>query len=29
MSDEIIARVSERWADYGLPGSGQPIWRRD
>jgi 4-hydroxy-3-polyprenylbenzoate decarboxylase len=29
MSDEIIARVSERWAEYGLPGSGTPIWRRD
>jgi 4-hydroxy-3-polyprenylbenzoate decarboxylase len=27
MSEEIIARVSERWADYGLPGSGQPNWK--
>jgi 4-hydroxy-3-polyprenylbenzoate decarboxylase len=27
MSDEIIARVTERWADYGLPGSGRPIWK--
>jgi 4-hydroxy-3-polyprenylbenzoate decarboxylase len=27
MSDEIIARVSARWADYGLPGSGKPIWK--
>ena len=23
----IVARVTERWADYGLPGSGKPIWR--
>ena len=27
MSDEIVARVSARWADYGLPGSGKPIWK--
>jgi 4-hydroxy-3-polyprenylbenzoate decarboxylase len=27
MSDEIIERVSARWADYGLPGSGKPIWK--
>jgi 4-hydroxy-3-polyprenylbenzoate decarboxylase len=27
MSDEIIARVTSRWADYGLPGSGTPIWK--
>ena len=27
MSDDIIERVSARWADYGLPGSGKPIWR--
>ena len=27
MSDEIIERVTARWADYGLPGSGKPIWR--
>jgi 4-hydroxy-3-polyprenylbenzoate decarboxylase len=26
MSDDIIERVTARWADYGLPGSGQPIW---
>jgi len=27
MSDEIVARVTERWADYGLPGTGKPIWK--
>ena len=27
MSDKVIADVSEKWADYGLPGSGKPIWR--
>jgi 4-hydroxy-3-polyprenylbenzoate decarboxylase len=27
MSDDIIDRVTERWAEYGLPGSGQPIWK--
>jgi 4-hydroxy-3-polyprenylbenzoate decarboxylase len=27
MTDDIIARVTERWADYGLPGSGKPIWK--
>jgi 4-hydroxy-3-polyprenylbenzoate decarboxylase len=27
MSDEIIATVTERWADYDLPGSGKPIWK--
>jgi 4-hydroxy-3-polyprenylbenzoate decarboxylase len=27
MSDEIIERVTQRWADYGLPGSGRPIWK--
>jgi 4-hydroxy-3-polyprenylbenzoate decarboxylase len=29
MTDDVIARVTERWADYGLPGSGKPIWRRN
>jgi 4-hydroxy-3-polyprenylbenzoate decarboxylase len=28
MSDDIITRVTERWADYGLPGSGRPIWKQ-
>jgi 4-hydroxy-3-polyprenylbenzoate decarboxylase len=27
MSDDIIERVTSRWADYGLPGSGKPIWK--
>jgi 4-hydroxy-3-polyprenylbenzoate decarboxylase len=27
MSDEIIERVTARWPDYGLPGSGKPIWK--
>ncbi len=27
MADDIITRVTERWADYGLPGSGRPIWK--
>ena len=27
MAEDIVARVSERWPNYGLPGSGKPIWR--
>ena len=27
MADEIIAEVTKKWADYGLPGSGRPIWK--
>ena len=27
MSDEIIDTVSRKWADYGLPGAGKPIWK--
>ena len=27
MTDEIIADVTRKWADYGLPGSGKPIWK--
>ncbi|MGC2412212.1 MAG: UbiD family decarboxylase [Stellaceae bacterium] len=27
MTDEIIAAVTRKWADYGLPGSGKPIWK--
>ena len=27
MDNEIIARVTEKWASYGLPGSGRPIWK--
>jgi 4-hydroxy-3-polyprenylbenzoate decarboxylase len=27
MADDIIAEVTRKWADYGLPGSGKPIWK--
>jgi len=27
MSDDIIEQVTKRWSDYGLPGSGAPIWK--
>jgi 4-hydroxy-3-polyprenylbenzoate decarboxylase len=27
MDDDVIAKVAERWAEYGLPGSGKPIWK--
>ena len=27
MSDEIVEQVTARWTDYGLPGSGKPIWK--
>ena len=27
MSDDMVEQVSKRWAEYGLPGSGKPIWR--
>ena len=27
MADDIIDLVSEKWAGYGLPGSGRPIWK--
>ncbi|MBB4266714.1 UbiD family decarboxylase [Roseospira visakhapatnamensis] len=27
MADDIIDQVNRRWGDYGLPGSGTPIWR--
>jgi 4-hydroxy-3-polyprenylbenzoate decarboxylase len=27
MRDDIIAQVTARWSDYGLPGSGKPIWK--
>jgi 4-hydroxy-3-polyprenylbenzoate decarboxylase len=27
MSDDVIAEVTRKWAEYGLPGSGTPIWR--
>jgi 4-hydroxy-3-polyprenylbenzoate decarboxylase len=27
MDEDVIAKVTERWAEYGLPGSGKPIWK--
>ena len=27
MSDDIIETVSRKWSEYGLPGSGKPIWK--
>jgi 4-hydroxy-3-polyprenylbenzoate decarboxylase len=27
MTDEVIADVTRKWASYGLPGSGKPIWK--
>jgi len=27
MSDDVIEEVSRKWARYGLPGAGKPIWR--
>ncbi|MSP82633.1 MAG: UbiD family decarboxylase [Alphaproteobacteria bacterium] len=27
MSEDVIARVTERWSSLGLPGAGKPIWR--
>jgi 4-hydroxy-3-polyprenylbenzoate decarboxylase len=27
MTDEMIAEVTSKWASYGLPGSGRPIWK--
>jgi 4-hydroxy-3-polyprenylbenzoate decarboxylase len=27
MSDRVIEEVTRKWADYGLPGSGKPIWK--
>lgn len=29
MADEIVDRVTSRWQEYGLPGGGRPIWKRD
>jgi 4-hydroxy-3-polyprenylbenzoate decarboxylase len=28
MDEAIVELVSRRWAEYGLPGEGLPIWRR-
>ncbi len=27
MSRDIVEKVNERWAEYGLPGSGKSIWK--
>ncbi len=27
MSDDVIDEVTKKWASYGLPGSGKPIWK--
>ena len=27
MTDDVIETVTRKWSDYGLPGSGKPIWR--
>lgn len=27
MADDIVAEVTRKWAEYGLPGSGRPIWK--
>ena len=26
MTEDVIARVTEKWAAYGLPGTGTSIW---
>jgi 4-hydroxy-3-polyprenylbenzoate decarboxylase len=27
MSEAVIDEVTRKWASYGLPGSGRPIWK--
>ncbi len=27
MADDIVEQVTRRWGEYGLPGSGKPIWK--
>ena len=27
MADDVVARVTDKWSRYGLPGSGKPIWK--
>jgi 4-hydroxy-3-polyprenylbenzoate decarboxylase len=27
MAENVIEEVTRKWPDYGLPGSGKPIWR--
>jgi 4-hydroxy-3-polyprenylbenzoate decarboxylase len=28
MDQGMVDEVSRKWASYGLPGSGKPIWRK-
>ncbi|MDP6345809.1 MAG: UbiD family decarboxylase [Alphaproteobacteria bacterium] len=28
MDDEVVELVSRKWADYGLPGDGAPVWTK-
>jgi 4-hydroxy-3-polyprenylbenzoate decarboxylase len=28
MTEGIVAEVTQKWASYGLPGSGKPIWKQ-
>ncbi len=27
MAEEVVSQVTDRWKEYGLPGSGNPIWK--
>ena len=27
MADNVVSQVTDRWTEYGLPGSGKPIWK--
>jgi 4-hydroxy-3-polyprenylbenzoate decarboxylase len=27
MSETVVDEVTRKWASYGLPGSGRPIWK--
>ena len=27
MAEDIVELVSKKWSDYGLPGTGEPIWQ--
>ena len=29
MSEAVVAEVTRKWADYGLSGSGRPIWKSE
>jgi 4-hydroxy-3-polyprenylbenzoate decarboxylase len=29
MDEDMIQQVNRRWAEFGLPGSGKPIWQAD